>query len=71
MQKLAPGDLLVLKWLTLEGQPLSSYLIICVKEQSFWYFHAGTERLQETDFDVIESAVMNKEMEIVEVARVS
>lgn len=67
--KLAPGDLLVLKWLKLDGQPMSSYLIICVQDESFWYFHAQMERVQETNFEVIMEAVKNDELEIVEVVR--
>lgn len=66
---LAPGDLLVLRWLKLDGRPLSSYLIICVQDEAFWYFHAQMERVQETNFGVIMDAVRNDELEIVEVVR--
>lgn len=68
---LAPGDLLVLRWLTLEGRPVRTYLIICVKDQSFWYFHPEMERVQETNFDVIENAMKNRELEIVEIMNVA
>lgn len=67
--ELCPGDLLVLKWLSLDNQPTSSYLIISVQGESFWYFHAQMERIQETNFDVIRDAVNNNELEIVEVVR--
>ena len=65
--KLAPGDLLILKWLTLDGQPTSSYLVICVIGESFWYFHPSMERVQETNFGVIEDALQSNELEIVEI----
>lgn len=64
---LAPGDLLVLRWLTLNGQPVRTYLIVCVVGESFWYFHSEMERVQETNFGVIEDAMKLKELEIVEI----
>lgn len=64
---LCPGDLLVLKWLVLEGQPMSSYLILCVQGESFWYFHSQHQRVYETNFDVIETAMKNNELEVVSV----
>lgn len=68
---LAPGDLLVLRWLTLDRQPVRTYLIVCVDGESFWYFHPEMERVQETNFDVIESAMKNRELEIVEIVSCS
>ena len=78
---LCPGDLLVLKWLTLDDQPTSSYLIICVHddrfppefrvEPSFWYYHPVTQRVVQTPHRTITDAVERGELEVVDVFRVN
>ena len=76
---LCPGDLLVLKWLKLDDQPTSSYLVICVHEDrfapefrlepAFWYYHAQMQKVHQTPVRTITDAVANGELEIVDVLR--
>jgi hypothetical protein len=78
---LTPGDLLVLRWLQLDGQPLSSYLVVCVdvgrfppeyrEERAFWYVHAQMQKLQHIPFSTIEGAVQRGELEVVDVSQES
>jgi hypothetical protein len=74
---LAPGDLLVLRWLRLDGQPLSQYLVVCVdtgrfppeyrEERAFWYIHSQMQKLHQIPFSTIEHAVEAGDLEVINV----
>lgn len=68
--RLAPGDLLILKWLCLDQHPVSSYLVVYVVGDRFGYLHRETESIGEASIASIEEQVEKGEMEA-EVSRVA
>jgi len=66
--KLLPGDLLVLKWLTILNQPTSSYLILSVGDDgSFWYYNSNTQKIYQTHWKEsgLDQAMMNDEIKLI------
>lgn len=64
---IAPGDLLILKWLGLYSQPESSYFIVAVDHHQtsrpvFWYYRAGDEKMSYCEIDAIAEAVKSNDV---------
>lgn len=60
--RLAPGDLLVLDWLGLDGQPQAFYQIIAVTGEEFWYYKMGHTRFTIASLATIEEGIERGEL---------
>lgn len=79
MLHLAPGDLLILRFLKLDNQPCATYTVVsvyndrlppeCYDEPTFWYYHPRTRKLNQMNVRTITDAVASGEIEIVDVLR--
>jgi hypothetical protein len=59
--RLAPGDLLVLDWLGLDGKPTALYQIIAVVNEEFWYYKMGHTRFTIASLGTIEDGIKQGE----------
>lgn len=55
--QLSTGDTLFIDWLCLQGKPRSSYTIVNVEGDDFWYFRVGRNKVLKTTLDSINFAV--------------
>lgn len=72
---LCPGDLLVVRWATLPGQPIRTYFIIVVENSpeglAVWYYVEGTEALRRSPVKSFIDAFYSADLDIIEVISVS
>ena len=54
--QLSMGDTLYVDWLCLKGRPRSSYTIVNVEGNDFWYFRVGVNKVLKTTVDSINFA---------------
>lgn len=72
---LCPGDLLVLRFLTLDGQPFGTYTVVsvhndrlppeCYDEPTVWYYHHRMQKLHQVNVRTITDAVKSGDLEVV------